>query len=68
MSAAHDATVKPARAARTVWSLFFHRLLAHRLAVGSAVFLAPGAITNLDVDTRRGKRTTRIRFPLVASY
>ncbi len=39
MSAAHHAMTKPAMGARTVWSLFFHRLGAHRLAVGSAVFL-----------------------------
>ena len=40
MSAAHNATVRPARAARTVWALFFHRLGSHRLAIGSAAFLA----------------------------
>ncbi len=36
--------------------------------VVSSVFLAPGAITNLDVKTRNGKRWTRVRFPLIASY
>lgn len=40
MSATHDTTTRPTRQARTVWALFFHRLLAHRLAIGSALFLA----------------------------
>ena len=40
MNAAHHAMTRTGGAARGVWSLFFHRLGAHRLAVGSAVFLA----------------------------
>jgi peptide/nickel transport system permease protein len=40
MSVTHDATGRPAREARTVWALFFQRLVAHRLAIGSAAFLA----------------------------
>jgi len=34
----------------------------------TSVFLAPGAITALDVKQYRRKRTSRMRFPLVASY
>jgi peptide/nickel transport system permease protein len=40
MSATHNAAVRPAREARTVWALFLHRLRSHRLAIGSAAFLA----------------------------
>ena len=36
--------------------------------IPSAVFLAPGAITKLDVLPTKGKRSTRIRFPLIATY
>ena len=35
---------------------------------GSAVFLAPGALTNLNVIHNVRKRVTTIRFPLVATY
>ncbi len=35
---------------------------------GSAVFLAPGAITNLDVIQAGPWDSNRIRFPLIASY
>ncbi len=41
---------------------------ARGYVVSSAVFLAPGAITKLDVVTRKGKRSTRARFPLIATY
>ena len=34
----------------------------------TSVFLAPGAITDLDVKQRRQNRSTRMRFPLIASY
>ena len=36
--------------------------------VASSVFIAPGAITNLDVDQAHVSGMTRIQFPLVASY
>jgi hypothetical protein len=36
--------------------------------VGSAVFLAPGSITNLDILRKKRKKTTWMRFPLVATY
>ncbi|HEB90495.1 MAG TPA: hypothetical protein ENI85_13065 [Deltaproteobacteria bacterium] len=36
--------------------------------IPSAVFLAPGAITHLDVRSTKGKRATRVRFPLIATY
>jgi hypothetical protein len=36
--------------------------------VPSAVFLAPGSITNLDILRKKRKKTTWMRFPLVATY
>ena len=73
MSADHHAMTKPAMGARTVWSLFLHRLGAHRLAVGSAVFLAvlgvlafaTPAIDLADLSRRLGESSeswqTRVR-------
>jgi hypothetical protein len=34
----------------------------------TAVFLAPGAITDIDVKQHKRGRSTRMRFPLIASY
>jgi hypothetical protein len=34
----------------------------------TAVFLAPGAITDIDVKQSKRGRSTRMRFPLIASY
>jgi hypothetical protein len=34
----------------------------------TAVFLAPGAITDLNVKQNKRRRSTRMRFPLIASY
>ncbi|MFK7897151.1 MAG: hypothetical protein AB8G23_14995 [Myxococcota bacterium] len=39
----------------------------HRM-VASAVFLGPGAVTNLDVIQPGTYDATRIRFPLIATY
>lgn len=36
--------------------------------VATAVFLAPGAITDLDVQQRPRRRRSHMRFPLIASY
>ena len=36
--------------------------------LGSAILLAPGALTNLDVQHLLRSRVTYIRYPLVASY
>lgn len=41
---------------------------AREHVVASAIFLTPGAITNLEVVQKRSRRATRIRFPLVASF
>ena len=36
--------------------------------IATAVFLAPGAVTSLDVEQHRHPLKGRVRFPLVASY
>jgi hypothetical protein len=44
------------------------RCKANGNVVGTAIFLAPGAITDLDVEQRHKKRRSMMRFPLIASY
>lgn len=39
-----------------------------RGVIASAVFLAPGAITNLDVASNEHRWGVRVRFPVVATY
>jgi len=36
--------------------------------LATGIFLAPGALTDVDVHQREHKRHSRIRFPLVATY
>jgi hypothetical protein len=36
--------------------------------LASGIFLAPGAMTDLDVHQRERRKHSRIRFPLVATY
>ncbi len=42
--------------------------ITHARINGSAVLIAPGGLTNLDVDKGEGQRGIRIAFPIVAHY